>query len=307
MELHVLRYFVAVAAEHHFGRAAARLQMTQPPLSRAIQALEAELGAMLFDRSPKGATLTAAGTVLLGEARALLERADRLRDRVRAAAGTAYLSIGVLADSADEAGIRLAQQFRSRNPHVAVRVREADLTNPTAGLRAGRVDVALIREPFDTTGISTRLLRVDPVGAVVRSDDELAGRDSIRLHDLRDRLWFRFPDDVDPIWSSYWTGGALNQDHGEGPVVRTVQECVQSVLWSDAIGISPLTHAQPAGLAVVPVTDLPPSRLIVAWLNGTTNPLVRSFVQLARNLYRHSGSEPPASVRGGRPGAGWHG
>lgn len=84
-----MRYFVAVAEERHFGRAAARLHMSQPPLSRAIKQLEAEAGALLFSRSSTGVALTPVGTVLLDEARALLDHADRVRVRVRAAAGVA--------------------------------------------------------------------------------------------------------------------------------------------------------------------------------------------------------------------------
>lgn len=85
VELRILRYFVAVAEELHFGRAATRLHMSQPPLSRAIKQLEADIGALLFARSPTGVTLTPVGTVLLDEARALLDHADRVRVRVREA------------------------------------------------------------------------------------------------------------------------------------------------------------------------------------------------------------------------------
>src|SRR5262245_45788851 len=82
MELRTLRYFVAVAEELHFGRAATRLHMSQPPLSRAIQQLEADLGAALFRRSTGGVSLTPAGTVLLEEARKLLAQSDQVRTRV---------------------------------------------------------------------------------------------------------------------------------------------------------------------------------------------------------------------------------
>jgi len=101
MELRTLSYFVAVAEELHFGRAAVRLHMTQPPLSRAIKQLESDLGAVLLHRSALGVTLTPAGSVLLEEARALLEQADRLRVRVAVAAGAATLTVGVLGDSTD--------------------------------------------------------------------------------------------------------------------------------------------------------------------------------------------------------------
>lgn len=85
MDLRSLRYFVAVAEERHFGRAAARLHMTQPPLSRAIKQLETDVGAVLLRRSPAGVTLTPAGSALYEEALALLEQAEHARDRVTAA------------------------------------------------------------------------------------------------------------------------------------------------------------------------------------------------------------------------------
>src|SRR4051812_30549864 len=112
MELRTLRYFVAVAEELHFGRAATRLHMSQPPLSRAIKLLETDLGAALFHRSARGVTLTPAGAVLLDEARTLLDQADRVRVRVVAAAGTATITVGILGDSTDRGAARLAAAYR---------------------------------------------------------------------------------------------------------------------------------------------------------------------------------------------------
>src|SRR3984885_9040066 len=238
MDLRSLRYFVAVAEERHFGRAAARLHMTQPPLSRAIKQLETDVGALLLHRSPSGVTLTPAGNALYDEARALLEHAEHARARVAAAAGTATFTIGTLADSGEEAGTGLADAFRERNPGVQVRVREADLTDPTTGLRAGLVDAALTRLPFDRTGISTRLLRSDPVGVVLRADDPLAGHDTLLMRDLDDSRRFQFPEGTDPSWRAYWSGAAPGSTAPgipaggvlrDGPVVRTVSECVQAV------------------------------------------------------------------------------
>ncbi|MFJ6609505.1 LysR family transcriptional regulator [Streptomyces sp. NPDC091289] len=283
MELRTLRYFVAVAEELHFGRAAARLHMSQPPLSRAIKRLEADVGAVLFVRSPAGVTLTHVGTVLLDEARALLEHADRVGARVSAAAGTAHITVGILGDGTDPGVSRLAAAYRRSHPGVDIRVRDADLTDPTCGLRAGLVDVALTRAPFDGTALTTRVLRTDQVGVVLRSDDPLARRDRLRLADLSDRRWFRFPPGTDPVWQSYWNGGRPR----EGPVVRAVQECVQAVLWNGTVGLVPLGHDLPAELAVVPLADMAPSRVVAVWNAGDTNPLIRSFVEIATAAYRH--------------------
>ncbi|MBP0461639.1 LysR family transcriptional regulator [Streptomyces montanisoli] len=282
MELRTLRYFVAVAEELHFGRAAARLHMSQPPLSRAIKRLETETGAALFDRSPAGVTLTAVGEVLLDESRALLDRADRLRARVATAAGTATITVGILADSADPHATRLAGEFRRLHPGVEVRVRDTDLTDPTCGLHAGLVDVALTRGPFDGTGLAVRALRADPVGALLRADDPLARRESLRPADLADRRWFRFPEGTDPRWQSYWNAGAAR----EGPVVRAVQECRQAVLWNGTVGMTLVDDEPPEGLAVVPLTGVEPSRVVVAWKEGDANPLIRSFVRTAITVYR---------------------
>jgi DNA-binding transcriptional LysR family regulator len=289
MDLRSLRYFVAVAEERHFGRAAARLHMTQPPLSRAIKQLETDVGALLLHRSPSGVTLTPAGTALYDEARVLLEHAEHARARVAAAAGTATFTIGTLADSGEEAGTGLADAFRERNPGVQVRVREADLTDPTTGLRAGLVEAALTRMPFDRAGISTRVLRSDPVGVVLRADDPLARRGSLQVRDLEERPWFQFPEGTDPLWRAYWNGAAPGGPVRDGPVVRTVGECVQAVLWNGTVGLAPLTplgHAWPPGLTVVPLADMAPSRLVVAWNKADANPLIRSLTQVAAAVYR---------------------
>lgn len=285
MDLRLLRYFVAVAEERHFGRAATRLHMTQPPLSRAIKQLETDLGTVLLHRSATGVSLTAAGAALHGEARALLEQAEIAREKVAAAAGTTTLTVGTLADSAEQAGARLVTAFRRRHPGIHVRVREADFTDPTTGLRAGLVDVALTRTPFDDTGIATYVLRSDPVGVILRADDPLADRDALSVRDLDDRPWFRLPEGTDPRWRAYWNGSTPGGEAHDGPVIRTVQECLQAVLWNGTVGLAPLAHALPPDLVSVPLTDLPPTELVVAWHDTGTDPLVRSFVSLAAANY----------------------
>jgi len=286
MDLRLLRYFVAVAEERHFRRAAERLHMTQPPLSRAIRQLETDLGTVLLHRSATGVTLTASGTELYDQARMLLEHAEQVHARVSAATGTATITIGTLADSVEEAGTRLATAFRQRHPGVDVLIREADFTDPTTGLRAGRADVALTRAPFDDTGISTRVLRSDPVGVVLRTDDPLASRATLSVGDLDDRKWCQLPDGTDHLWRAYWNGATPAGRLRDGPVVRTVHECLQAVLWNGTIGLTPLTHPVPAGLTYVPLVDMPPSQLVIAWNTTNRNPLVRSFTHIAATTYR---------------------
>lgn len=282
MDLRTLNYFVAVAEELHFGRAAARLAMTQPPLSRAIKQLETDLGAALLTRSPAGVTLTPAGTALYDETRLLLKQVDQLKSRVAIAAGADTITIGTLANSVELAGPELLAAFRAQHPGITVRIHEADFTDPTIGLRTGLVDIALTRAPFDDTGISTQILRTDPVAAVLRTDDPLADRDSLTLADLADRPWFRLPDGSDPVWRAYWNRSA----HLEGPVVRTVHECIQSVLWNGTVGITPLPHKLPAGLTAIRVTDMPPSHLVLAWSSTNRTAPIRSLARIAATLYR---------------------
>ncbi|WP_433606714.1 LysR family transcriptional regulator [Dactylosporangium sp. CA-139114] len=277
MDLRLLRYFVAVAEERHVGRAAARLHITQPPLSRALRQLEADLGATLLERTPHGVTPTPAGEALYEKATTLLDQADRLRARVRAEAGSETLTIGTLADTAGWVSGRLVADFRREHPHASVTVHESGLGDPTAGLRAGLVDVALTRTPFDGKGLRTRVLSADPVGIVVRADDPLAGAGPVSVAALAARRWIRLPDGTDPLWAAYWTGPAAP----DAPVMRTIQECLQSVLWNGTSALAPLGQPLPPGLVTVAVDDRPPSRLVLAWRPARLTPLARSFVRIA--------------------------
>lgn len=288
MDLRLLRYFVAVAEERNFGRAAARLHITQPPLSRAIKLLESDLGVVLLHRTAAGVTLTSAGELLYDEARALLARADQVRARV-SAAGAAVLTIGTIADSAEEAGTRLAAAFRQLNPGADIRVRESDFADPTAGVRAGLADVAITRTPFDRTGISTLVLRSDPVGVVLRADDPLAGQAEVHLRDLHGRPWFQLPEGTDPVWRAYWNGSRPGGQLRDGPVIRTITECLQGTLWNGTVGMMPMGHALPEGLTCVRLSGMPPSRLVLAWQSASGDPLVRSFTRIAAASY------PPAA------------
>ena len=103
-----------------------------------------------------------------------------------------------------------------------------------------------------------------------------------QLADLADRKWFQFPKGTDPLWQSYWNGGVPR----EGPVVRAVLECQQAVLWNGTVGIAPIGHDPTAELTVVPLVDMAPSRVVVAWNKNDANPLIGPFVEIATTAYR---------------------
>ncbi|GHC59334.1 LysR substrate-binding domain-containing protein [Streptomyces cinnamoneus] len=277
MDLRALRCFVAVAEEGHFGRAAARLHLAQPPLSRRIRELEADLGCRLFDRIPTGARLTPAGEVLLTEARDLLERAERARERVRGAEAARVLVLGTVAGADLDVGPAALAALRRDRPGARVRLREAPITDPTAGLREGRVDLALTRLPFDTAGLTVRLLGEEPVVAAVPADDPLAARPRLRVAELAGRPRFRLPPGTDARWRAYWLAA---EEDAPGPVVASVEECLHAVLWEGTVGLLPagaaLRHARPS-IAFVPVDGHPPSRVVIARRAAVADPLVEAL------------------------------
>ncbi|MER5642498.1 LysR substrate-binding domain-containing protein [Kitasatospora sp. NPDC002227] len=277
MDLRRLRYFVAVAEELHFGRAATRLHMSQPPLSRRIRELEEELGCPLFERAAEGVRLTSAGELLLGEARELLGAAERAEERVRETGRRRTLVVGTVAGAGLGLGPKAAQAFRRTHPDVEVHLREADISDPSAGLRSGRVDLALTRLPFDTTGLTVHPLGAEPLVAALATDDPLGGRARLTVAELGVRPWIQLPAAADPAWRRYWLGGA---ESATGPVVRTVRECLHAIVWQRAVGLLP-AGAEEAhradGIRFVPLDGYPPSQAVLAWPSASADATVRAF------------------------------
>lgn len=150
MELRHLRYFLAVAAEGHFTRAAERLGMQQPPLSQQIRALEDELGFALFRRHPKGASLTAGGAVFLQEAKAILDKvADAAARAARVARGTeGHIALGLTSSAAAHPLIpRIVRAYRAARPGVSLEFREGNAAELTDAVAAGQLQLAFLRQP----------------------------------------------------------------------------------------------------------------------------------------------------------------
>ncbi|HLO75552.1 MAG TPA: LysR substrate-binding domain-containing protein [Magnetospirillum sp.] len=186
MELRHLRYFVAVAEERHFGRAAERLRMAQPPLSQQIQTFEGELGTRLFDRNRRKVELTAAGTALLDEARDILARAADLGRLARAAAGGEAGRLDIAFTGSvpfTEVMPRILRAFRHHYPDVRVSLREMSTGSQIEAVSEGRLDIGFAR-PADSNlphGITAhRILREDLVLALP-ADHALAGQPRLSM------------------------------------------------------------------------------------------------------------------------------
>ena len=181
-----LTYFVAVAEELHFGRAARRLHMAQPPLSQRIRGLEQHLDVVLFDRSSRRVDLTPAGRLLLPEARELIARAGRvetLASRMRAdepaelrAAVMPALSAHVLA--------AVVERFSSDRPDVRLDLREIGDEAQLTELRSGSLDVGVVRRPADLDGLQVGRTLSTPLGVIVAASSALADADDVELSAL---------------------------------------------------------------------------------------------------------------------------
>lgn len=185
--LRLLECFVAVAEERHFGRAAARLHMAQPPLSQQIRRLEAEIGVELFVRTTRRVDLTAAGALYLGHARSILAAVDAAADEARrAAAGiVGHLAIGCVGSATYSLLPALARALTAQLPDVDVSFRGEMLASEQVdALREGSIDIALLRPPVTDGGLSVSLLRRDRLILAVPAGHALAGRERISVEDL---------------------------------------------------------------------------------------------------------------------------
>ena len=187
-ELRLIRYFVAVAEERNFTRAAERLHIAQPPLSTAIRQLEQQLDVRLLDRTPRQVELTAAGRLLLERGRELLAHADEVVSAVRAVekAPTGLLRVGMTPAARFGVTPDLLAGWSATAPGVMVHAGEGTTGALLRDVRHGRLDLALVfcPSPTDAAGLERRTVREEPVVLHVRDDHPLADRDAVALGEL---------------------------------------------------------------------------------------------------------------------------
>lgn len=195
MELHHLRYFVAVAEERNFGRAARRLQLAQPPLSQQIQRLEREFGVQLFDRSRRPIRLTSAGVLLLEQARELLAQAERTRQAMtQAARGQAgSLVVGCVPSALYDVVPTVLRAYRERYPEVELSVREEDTSPLVDQLVSGQLDAGFLRATPYTRELGVAVLHREPFVAALPGYHRLARARAVALSDLAGDRFIMFP------------------------------------------------------------------------------------------------------------------
>ncbi len=291
IELRQLRYFVAVAEEMHFGRAARRLHMTQPPLSQAIQSLEARLGTELFARTRRSVALSAAGRALLPEAQRLLQQADALPSLAqRAAAGeSGSLSIAFVSMADYSVMPRALREFRSAYPSVQIRLQEATTDLQLDMLSAGEIDLGLLVMPlpdkqkaeFDSLPLlSEPLVLALPEGLIRK-------RGPVSLTQLADHSLIVFPRQLAPAFHDK----ILGRFHAVGLTPRIGQEAIQMqtiiALVSAGMGIAlvpqSVSNLQRPGVEYRTLKEAgAPIDMGLAWRRDNDSPVLAAFVELMR-------------------------
>jgi DNA-binding transcriptional LysR family regulator len=286
VDTRLLRYFVAVAQEGNITRAAERLFVSQPALTKQIKQLEARLGTQLFVRSRSGMALTEPGQILVARVRPLLADWDKLVGEAKATASrvSRVLRVGSIASAANEATQQIIALFTRRQPGWRVEMRQAPWSDPSAGLADGEVDVAILRLPFPgQDAFRIQVLFSEPRWVALSTEHPLAAREEIRFRDLWDE-----PFVVAPLETGWWRDWWLATDERSGHAVRIGVVVDQPDDWLSAIAngygiaFAPESaarfYARP-GVIYRPVASLSPSRVGVAWAAAADrNPVVQDFV-----------------------------
>jgi DNA-binding transcriptional LysR family regulator len=287
VDTRLLRYFAVVAAEGNLTRAAARLFVSQPALTRQIKLLESQLGVRLFTRSQAGMTLTAAGEELAGQVPAVLAGWDQaLRDTKAAASRAAQvLRVGFMSSAANEATQQIIAAFTRRRPGWRVDLQQAAWSDATAGLATGDVDAALLRLPFPGQDeVRVEVLLTEPRWVALPATHPLAARDRISFAQLWDEPFVAAPVETG-FWRDYW----LATSERDGRPVRigyvTDQPDAYLAAIANGYGIALVPesaaryYARP-GITYRPVTGVSASQVCVAWPPAhDTNAVVQDFVR----------------------------
>ena len=291
-EIRELRYFCAVAEDLNITRAAERLGIAQPPLSRAMRQLEHRLGVELFDRSGTRLELTPAGETLLKESGPVLDALDSaVRRTQRAGVSSEALVVTAKPGVATELLHRIVAELREGGELPGIQIVVSGFGEQADMVRDARADVALVSRPFDDTGLELEELYAEPRVAALPAGHELAAREVLVAEDLAG-----IPA---PRWSrsnvaerNYWS--ARPEDPVEGPIVQDSSQLLEVVAFGQAVALVPRSMAERnirPDVVYRPVADVEAYRMFVVWPAGSRSKELARFVEAA---IRHSSGQPPA-------------
>jgi len=303
-DVHVrdLRYFVAVTEELHFTRAAEKLYVSQPALSKQIRALERQLGAELFRRDRRGVALTAAGAALLPYAQRVLavwaEGAAALAEV--GAAERSTLVVG-MSTSPGRGGLlpAIRSRFTAARPEANVRLRQVSWDDPTAGLADGAADVAFVWLPLpDAERYGWTVVAEEPRLVALPDTHPLAARAEIDFADLVDEPFLALPPDAGPL-RDHWL--ALDERGGQlpriGAEIASTEETYEALVAGLGICLVATGNAHLitlGGVITRPVHGISPSRYALAWRREDgVRPLVRAYAEACRLVAPMRSADPP--------------
>jgi DNA-binding transcriptional LysR family regulator len=287
-----LRYFCELAAVGHFGRAAQRLHMSQPPLSRQIAALEADLGAELLVRSPKGVSLTAAGRQFLSDATEILRlTAQAARNATAANSGeTGTLSVGFTMCAAYSVVPDLARRYQQAFPKVDLRVREMLPSALESGLKDGSIDAAINFPGGEVAGVNAHRLLREPLKLVVSRGHLMAKARKVRIEDLADERFLIVPRQQVPVLydSIVQRCRAAGFDPVIGLEVYLQQTIVNFVAGGLGVALVPasMESSQIKGAVFRDIANPPMIDQFLYWSPANKNPCLAQFLAISKNERR---------------------
>lgn len=296
MELRHLRYFVALAEELHFGRAALRLAITQPPLSFAIQSLERELGIQLFERDNKRVRMTEAGAAYYVEAQAILDRIERANDTARSVASgnLGRLDIGFTGSMAYRHVPGIVSSFIERHPGIEVTLREQSSMEQIEGLRHGQLNAGFINTPYVPEGLAGLALPEDAFVCCLPETHPLAHRKKIALKELVGSPFIMFAREISP--ANYDNVIAVCRQAGLEPRTRYAarQWLTITALVANGLGVSivpqSLARSAIAGASFVSIADVRAvSSAHLVWHPESRTPAFQYFLDVAAAVLAAAG------------------
>lgn len=306
VDLRELRYFLAVAEELNFTRAAARLHLAQQALSVAIRELEQTLGVRLFTRSTRHVALTAAGEELVPPARRILADVGQAVQLVQqAAAGRrGRLVVGAAIAVHGAPVVREAiRRFGEQSPDVDLQVVGYDHSDPSAGLASGATQAAFVLGPLTVDGLESLTLLREPRHVMLPAHHPFATRERLHASDLAGLPWLRAPA-PESVWTRFWFQDPLGGP-ATGPEIRSGVEWVPAIESGRAVGYTLPTLAAdylPEQIVTVPIADIEPGSVLLAWSAETADPLVDALVAAVQEAVADGTAErvrsEPADVRG---------